>query len=78
MFRELVLDVLRGGPKKTAELYALAEQRQPTDCSGRICVHRRSPSDAEWHHELRREQQRLKREGLIELSGGYWKLRKSN
>ena len=63
MFRELVLDVLNEGPKKTQELYSLAEQRQPGDCSGRICTHRRAPSDAEWHHELRREQQRLKQEG---------------
>ena len=77
MFRQLVLDVLRNGPMKTEELYLLAQQNQPRDCSGRICTHRRSPCDPEWHHELRREQQRLKRAGLIELSDGYWKLTES-
>ena len=75
MFKELILNALSNGPAKTEELYALAQQDQPANCSDRICTHRRIPSDPEWHHELRREQQRLKREGRILLSGGYWRLR---
>lgn len=76
MFRQLILDTLGEGPNTTEQLYDAARRRQPTDCSGPICTHRQSPSDMEWQHELRREQQRLKREGLIELCDGYWRLRR--
>ena len=74
-FKELILDALADGPKGTEELYALARQRQPADCGGPICAHRHVPSDMEWQHELRREQQTLKRRGLIERQGNFWKLR---
>jgi hypothetical protein len=78
MFRRLILDTLSAGPRTTEQLYGIARQRQPKDCIGSICTHRQKPSDMEWQHELRREQQLLKREGLIELHNGRWKLRNSN
>ena len=77
MFRQLILDELETGTKATEELYAAARLRQPGDCSGPICTHRHSQSDMEWQHELRREQQRLKAEGLIQLSDHRWSLVRS-
>ena len=78
MFRRLILSALAAGPKTTPDLYDLARLRQPDDCKGPLCAHRNSPSDMEWQHELRREQQRLKREGMIELRDGRWELRITN
>ncbi len=75
MFRQLILDELKTGPKSTEQLYAAAKRHQPNDCKGSMCTHRRSLSDMEWQHELRREQQRLKTEGLIQLRGELWSIR---
>ena len=78
MFRELILKALHSGRKTTKELYATARERQPRDCHGPTCPHRHQPSDMEWQHELRREQYRVQGEGLIERSGNFWKLKKSD
>jgi hypothetical protein len=59
MFRQLILDTLIAGPKTTEQLYD-AERLYWA-----YCTHRQSRSDMEWQHELRREQQHLKREDLI-------------
>jgi hypothetical protein len=78
MFEQLILDALANGPKRTEELYTLAKQNLPADCGGPICPHRNTPSDMEWQHELRREQQTLKRKGLIHRHGNAWELGNSN
>jgi len=78
MFEQLILEALAESPKRTEELYKLAKQRQPADCKGPVCPHRQVPSDMEWQHELRREQQTLKHKGLIGRQGSLWKLTTSN
>lgn len=76
MFRHLILEELTRGPKTTSELYEAAQRRQPSDCKESLCLHRRTPTDMEWQHELRREQQLLKNDGVIALCGGRWTLLK--
>ena len=72
MFRQLNLDALAEGPKSTPEQYAISMKRQLRDCNDTLCPHRKSPSDQEWKHELRRYEFRLKREGRIALRNGMW------
>jgi len=72
MFRQLILDTLTEGPRSTPEQYAVAMKRQPHDCNDTPCPHRKSPSDQEWKHELRRNQFQLKREGRIALRNSMW------
>lgn len=75
MFRQLILRCSRGDGMKTEEMYEEARKLQPNDTVGPMCPHRKVPSDMEWQHELRREQQQLKREGLIERRNGRWRTR---
>ena len=75
MFEYLILEALAESPKRTEEPYKLAKQHQPADYKGPVCPHRQVPSDMEWQHELRREQQTLKHRGLIERQGNLWELR---
>ncbi|MGB9486989.1 MAG: hypothetical protein WCD04_12870, partial [Terriglobia bacterium] len=72
MFRQLILDALSDGQKSTPELYAIAKETQPRDCTDIPCSHRERPSkgDQEWKHELRRNQFQLKRDGRIALGNG--------
>jgi len=74
MFKQLILDALSEGPKRTQEQYELARQRQPRDCTDTPCPHgeRVSNGDKELMHELRRNQHQLKREGRIALRSGIW------
>ena len=74
MFRQLIPDTFPEGPKCTQELYELARQRQPRDCTDTPCPYRErvSSGDKEWMHELRRNQFQLKREGRMTLRNGMW------
>jgi len=76
MFEELIISALGNGPKTTPQLYDVARKRQPGDCTKTACTHRTKVTDFEWQHELRREQQLLKKDGQIELKNGLWQLRK--
>jgi hypothetical protein len=75
MFESLIVSTLKSAPQTTPELYEIARKSQPQDCDKVSCMHRKKISDFEWQHQLRREQQYLKRQGIIELKGGRWQLK---
>ena len=72
MFEDLIRREL---PKIVAELYTIAQERQPRDCQGPLCSHRRAENaEPEWKHQLRRELSKLaksdgKRNGTWRLKG---------
>jgi len=76
LFRQRILDRLAEEAESTAELYGIAEERQPSDWAEIPCPHRETPgsTDEEWMHELRRNQHQLERERRIGLSNGKWRL----
>lgn len=75
MFEALIVSTLKSAPQTTPQLYETARKSQPEDCDKVSCTHRRKISDFEWQHQLRREQQYLKRQGIIELKGVRWQLK---
>ncbi|HEY4678969.1 MAG TPA: hypothetical protein VIJ01_17520 [Candidatus Angelobacter sp.] len=76
MFEALIVSTLKNAPQTTPELYDAARKSQPQDCDKVSCTHRNKISDFEWQHQLRREQQYLKKQGIIELRSGRWQLNK--
>jgi len=72
MFRQHILDRLSEGPKCAQELYELARQGQPRDCTDTRCPHRErvNNGDKEWMHELRRNQHQLEPERRMALRNG--------
>lgn len=75
MFEALIVSALKSAPQTTPELYEIARKCQPQDCDKVSCTHRKKISDFEWQHQLWREQQYLKGQGIIELRGGRWQLK---
>jgi hypothetical protein len=76
MFEDLILATLADGPKSTHDLYRTAEIWQPADCTSTPCPHRdeERETDLEWQHQLRRDQQRLAKQGIIVSESGKWHL----
>lgn len=73
MFKELIEREVREGPKTTAQLHELAREEQPGDCvRGFMSPSGQIRKTQEWQHQLRREQQELKRDGKIFLKDGKW------
>jgi hypothetical protein len=75
MFETLIVSTLKRAPQTTPELYEAARNYQAQDCDRASCTHRKKISDFEWQHQLRREQQYLKKQGIIELRSGRWQLK---
>lgn len=78
MFESLILSALRSGPKRTKELYRIAEARQPESCRTGPCTchHRVKNAQPEWRHQLRRDQYALSTADAprIRLVAGKWEL----
>jgi len=78
MFQTSIIAALRTGPKRTREQYEYARVHQLQDWDSTTpCPHRDRirPDDLESQHQLRRDQQVLKRQRRIELNGDLWRLR---
>lgn len=69
-FNRLIVDSLTAGPKRVKEIYQIAQDVQPQDCTSVPCPHRKKASKSmEWQHEIQRQLARLaaNREGLWHL-----------
>jgi hypothetical protein len=75
VFVNSVLFVLdREGPLSTAEIHPHIEALHPQLCDGRERIIDGRSFGKRWKHQVRNSQQYLKDKGLIELSGGVWRL----
>jgi hypothetical protein len=69
-FNRLITESLTGGPKHVKEIYQIAQERQPADCTNIPCPHRKKAcKNMEWQHEIQRQLARFaaNREGLWHL-----------
>ncbi len=75
IFSRTILYLLRKGPLTTEELHPLISNIHPDLCDDRVeRVINGVRFGREWKHRVRSAQGRLKRNGLIELTGSEWRL----
>jgi hypothetical protein len=66
-FTNLIIETLTNSPKRVREIYQIAQERQPQDCTDVLCPHRKKSSKSmEWQHEIQRQLSRIatNRDGL--------------
>jgi hypothetical protein len=78
VFSRTILFLLRAGPLRTADIHPQIKRIHPDLCDDSVDrVIDGERFGKRWKHLVRTAQQILKREGLVEIDGGFWRLSRS-